>query len=734
MGKLTVVNKAGSVFKRLFTKRRVLVVGIGIAAFLVITPIATYSHFEQDIADRGRLMNRESTGIIIRDRHGEVLYSYGQLPTQPDVKLHQISDNLEQAVLASEDQGFYNHEGYSLRGIARALYANLRNQDPTLYGGSTVTQQLVKNKLLGSSKNYYRKYHEIIMAVAIERRYNKEQIMEMYLNSVYFGEGAFGVSSAAKTYFNKSAQDLTIAESAMLVGLLPAPSVYSPTSGEEKLAKQHQKRVLKRMAEAGYIPKKEVDKQAGIKLAYAPQSKSEHPHAQHFVMMVLDDIKSKYGEENVTRAGYDVTTTLDLKWQKQAEAELREKIEKIKHFGASNASLVAIDPKSGEVRALVGSADWNNPQFGRVNMAITPRQPGSSFKPIYYTEALDKKLITAATVVKDEARAYGNWEPSNYDFRYRGDITIRNALAQSLNMPAIEVMQKLSPETASDAAQRMQISTVNEPQKYGLTLALGTAEVRVLDMTNAYAALANRGQQYDAGLVSSIENKYDKKVFTAERKVRKVTSPEASFLISSILSDDQARAPTFGGKLTIDGQQVAAKTGTTNDSKDAWTIGYTPNLSVGVWVGNNQHQPMQGLSGSSSAGAIWRNTMRSILETQPKETFNPTSAIVHSEVCDLPGLSPWKRDAIKEYFIKGTEPKNCQIKPEAKEQKEPEKRREEEKKPEEKPPKPEDVNSGGRGGGTGSGIPGDIKPEEPPKEEEKPKPEEPTEGETTTSG
>lgn len=731
------------VTRKIFTRRRLIVGGLLVGAFLIISPIFTYFHFSRDIANRQRLMNRDNTGIIIKDKNGEVLYNYGNINGYPELQLEEISDNLEQAVIASEDQEFYNHEGYSAKGILRAVYANLLNKNPMMYGGSTITQQLVKNKLLGKEKNYFRKYQEVTMAVAVERKYSKREIMEMYLNSVYFGEGAFGIAAAAETYFNKPAEDLTLAESTMLVGLLPAPSAFSPVSGDKQEAKERQEWVLSRMVKNGYIDEEQKQSAENKNIKYASRPKEPHNHAQHFVMMVLDELKEKYGEENIARGGFEVTTTLDLNWQKQSEQRIKDQVEKIKVFGANNASMVAIDPRSGEIRALVGSVDWNNPKYGKVNMALGPRQPGSSFKPIYYTEALDKRLVTAATVLEDEPKKFGDYQPQNFDFKFRGSIPLRYALAQSLNIPAIEVMQKLGVDEASKTAQRMGIQSVNEPEKYGLSLALGTAEVTVLDMTKAYSAFANNGEQYEAHKVVSIKDKFDNDIFEAESKKKRVMSKEASFLISSILSDNKARAATFGNSLTVDGKQAAVKTGTTDDSRDAWTMGYTPDLTVGVWVGNNQNKPMEGLMGSTSAGAIWRDTVSSFAVNQNGDVFKPTNSIVHTQICLFGSMSAVSKDGpYEEYFIKGTEPDSC-LDSKEKEKDKPKRREEENEGPSQERENNQgngnnNSGSGGRGGGVGG--PGQVsEPEEPTEEpptdpEEPPAEEEPTDSTQTSGG
>ncbi|MCA1806994.1 MAG: transglycosylase domain-containing protein, partial [Actinobacteria bacterium] len=328
------------------------------------------------------------------DRHDEVFYSFGKSATEKFYTLDEIADEAEHALIASEDKDFFEHGGFSLRSMAGALVGNLLNLELTKYGGSTITQQLVKNNLLTDKKNYLRKYQELSIAIAIERQYSKDEILELYLNSVYYGEGAFGIEQAARTYFDKLPAELSLEEASMLIGLLPAPSAYSPISGNIEQSKQQQERVLTAMSEADYITGEQADSALETNLTYADIKLNDQEHAHHFSRMVMTELEERYGEEQVTRSGFRVRTSIDLGQQKFAEQTVAERIEQASSQGATNGSLVAINPENGNVVALVGSADWDNESFGQVNMATSPRQPGSSFKPIYYAEALDKQLIT----------------------------------------------------------------------------------------------------------------------------------------------------------------------------------------------------------------------------------------------------------------------------------------------------------------------------------------------------
>lgn len=546
-------------------------------------------------------------------------------------------------------------------GIMRAVFGTITNR-PQYGGGSTLTQQLAKNTLLTADQTFLRKYQELAISIAIEQQYSKDQILDMYLNSAYFGENAFGIEDAAKTYFNKAPKDLTLAESSMLIGVLPAPSAYSPISGSMEYAKERQNTVLTRMVNNKFITSEEKTAAVNEELAYSGQTDALNNVAPHFSQMIIDELTKKYGEEQVTRSGYQVRTTLDLNMQRQLVDSVNSNIAFIQRNGGSNAGAVAIDPTNGEVRALVGSADWQNEQWGKVNMVTTARQPGSSFKPIYYSEALAQGVITPATIYDDEATDFNGYKPQNASRTFSGKISVRNALSRSLNIPSVKVMQDLGVEKSIKAAQRMGIK-IDDKQDYGLSLALGSVEAPLMQMTNAYAAFANQGQQYSPTIIKKIDNKFDRTIFTAKESAKTVQSAQGAYLISSILSDNNARAPIFGSSLTVSGRTAAVKTGTTDSSRDAWTIGYTPQLAVGVWVGNNDNTEMLN-GGSGMAGPIWRKAMGTMLAGKPNAAFPVPSGIVQKAVCKSNGgLASKSSDATyNEYFIASALPKNtCTI-------------------------------------------------------------------------
>lgn len=612
-------------FELSWPKRLAVLAGVLFGVLLIIA-VVTYLMYENDIKDPERLMNRNNTGIVLKDVNGKAYYSVGRAERRDVVPLADISKDTKDALIATEDKDFYKHGGFNLFSIVRAAFTRVG-------GGSTITQQLAKNTVLSDERSLMRKWQELAVSIAIEQNYSKDQILEMYLNSVYFGENSFGIRDAALTYFNKEPKDLTLAESAMLVGVLPAPSAYSPISGVAEYAKDRQTTVLSRMVANSYITAEQQSAALAVELAYAEQKDPLGTEAPHYAQMVLNELINKYGEEKALRSGYQVATSIDLEIQAIVRDSVASNIANIQRNGGTNAAAVVINPTNGEVRALVGSADWNNDEWGKVNMVTTKRQPGSSFKPIYYAAALADGVITPSTVWKDERTDFGGgYVPLNADRRWHGDVTTRNAIAMSLNIPSVKIMQQYGIDQSIAAARNLGISTLDESQNYGLSLSLGSAEIPLMEMTNAYAAFANQGQQFSPTLIRSVSDKFNKTIFSSNAKPKQAINKEGAYLISNILSDANARAPIFGNALTISGQTTAVKTGTTNDNRDAWTIGYTPEYAMGVWVGNNDNSEMLN-GGVGMAGPIWRNGLTNILQGKPRVEFERPSGIVERSVC-----------------------------------------------------------------------------------------------------
>ncbi len=703
-------------FRRLSKKKQALIVLGPIAAIMVLIPIGTYVYYANDISDPERLMNRSNTGVVLKDRKGETFYSTGKAEHRDMVPLSDIADVTEDALIASEDKNFYDHSGFSVLDIGKAVVRNVLNRDATAYGGSTLTQQLAKNTLLSSNQTFLRKYQELVVSIAIENRYSKDEILTMYLNSVYYGNDSFGIEDAAKNYFDKHPRDLTLAESSVLIGVLPAPTAYSPVSGDPELTKRQQNTVLSRMIENDMITDDEKQAALGEQLTFGVAQTKISQDAPHFTEMVIAELYDKYGEERVKRSGYQVNTSLDLSLQRAANDSVARQMNYIRGQGGSNAGLIAIDPKSGEILALVGSSDYANEEWGAVNMATTKRQPGSTFKSIYYADALAKGVITPATIFEDKAININGYSPRNATRQYYGNVSVRSALSRSLNIPSVLIMQKHGIAQSIAAAKRMGITTLSDTADYGLSLAIGSAEVPLIEMTNAYAAFGNAGTQNDTTTLHSIANKFNRTIYTNEAEGKEVISPQGAYLISDILSDNDARAPMFGNALTISGKDVAVKTGTTDDSRDAWTIGYTPNVAVGVWVGNNNNEIMYS-GGSDMAAPIWRNVIRTAIGNDTP-TFTRPNGIAEQLVCADGRRATRQGVGVRtEVFLSSALPQgNCtpaQVQREEVKQPEPEPEVEEEEveieeepEVEEEPTQPITPPSSGTGSGTGSGSTG----------------------------
>jgi 1A family penicillin-binding protein len=632
----------------------IILAGIGL---LILIPPLTYLYFVHDLGSKESIMAHKNSGVILKDRNGKTFFTFYQAKTKKIVPLDSIPQYAQQAVVAVEDKNFYEEPGFSIRGIGRALVSDLKKQE-LAQGGSTITQQLVKNTLLSPEKSFLRKYQEIFLALELERRYSKDDILEMYLNTVYFGEGAFGIEDAAHTYFNKDANNLTLGESALLAGILPAPSAYSPLTGNRDEAFRRQKIVLSQMQQQGYITKDQMLEAQNQQITFNPQKEDLNVIAPHFALMVKDELIKQYGEQEVANSGFTVTTTLDLSDQEYAEQVVKTQVARLARNNASNGAAVAMDPKTGEILALVGSHDWSDPENGKVNMVTTPRQPGSSFKPIVYAKAFDEHLITPATQLDDKPVTFpGGYSPHDYDRQYRGEVSARIALANSLNIPAVHVMDKVGVQGAIDEAENLGITTLDTPDRYGLSLVLGAAEVPLLQMTGAYATFADQGTYVTPTTIMQIQDKSGKVIFTHDPQTRDALDPGVAFQISSILSDNQARAMEFGNALTIS-RPAAVKTGTTEDYKDALTLGYTPSLVVGVWVGNNDNTPMDSVAGSLGAAPIWRQMMEHMLAGTPVEHFSTPSNILQVTICKENGLraETATSSAYTEYFLPGTIP------------------------------------------------------------------------------
>jgi len=605
--------------------------------------VGVFIYYAKDLPRPEKFTERafvESTKIY--DRTGEtLLYElYGETKREI-IPLSEMSDNIKNAVLATEDSRFYSHNGVDIWGILRSIKLNLGIGKPT-YGGSTISQQLIRSTFLTLEKSVERKVKELILTLELERRYSKDQILEWYLNQVPVGINLYGVQSASKTYFNKPTKELTIAEAAVLAASIKAPSYYSPFGNHVDELLGRKDYVINRMADEGYISSEQAEEAKNQVIEFAKVSQTIK--APHFVLHIQEYLFDTYGKNFLEEKGYKVYTTLDWELQQAAETAIEDNVERINSHKAHNASLVSIDPRTGEILAMVGSVDWFGDPYPegcisgkdckldpKLNVSTyrIGRQPGSAFKPFVYVTAFRNGYDTEYTVI-DEETNFGVWGdkeyiPRNYDGLFRGEVTLREALAQSLNIPAIKVLLNLSGlQESIDTARRCGISTLKESASfYGPSLVLGGGEVRLIDLVSAYGVFATEGIRYPVVSILRIEDSKGNIIEQKKKTPRKVLDEEATRMLSSVLSDNNARAPMFGynSSLYFPNYQVAVKTGTTNDYKDAWTIGYTPSISTGVWVGNNDNSPM--IKGVMFSTPIWHQFMETALTKFPKENFTP---------------------------------------------------------------------------------------------------------------
>ncbi|MFN8532137.1 MAG: PBP1A family penicillin-binding protein [Dehalococcoidia bacterium] len=597
------------------------------------------------------------------------------------IPLSKIPPSLRDATVATEDADFYSNPGISLRGLLRAVVNNVRAGE-IVEGGSGITQQLVKNVIIPPEErmehSFDRKIREAVLAFEITRRYSKDQILEWYLNEIYYGNLSYGIEAAAQTYFGKRAADLTLAESALLAGLVQSPARYSPYT-EPALARARQADVLDLMVRRGSITAAEAESAKAVELTFQPPV---YPiAAPHFVTYVRDRLEATYGRRLIEQGGFRVITTLDLELQHKAEKAVADGVKKLAPINASNAALVAIEPASGEVLAMVGSADfWNDSIRGQVNVALSPRQPGSTFKPISYLAAF-LKGYTPATMVLDIASRYpdganGPYIPQNSDGKYRGPLRAREALAQSLNPPAVAVLQFAGLDNVLDFAHQLGVTDLRAKNRYGLSLTLGGGEVKLLDLTYVYSVFANGGvmagssvppfrqtpglRTIEPTVVLEVTDPWGN-VIEEHHKARSArVAPEAeTFLLTDILTDNVARSPIFGtsSPLALNGRPAAVKTGTTNDYRDFWAVGYTPQLVAGVWVGNTNNQPMRASYSSSTAAPIWNAFMTAALAGTEVKRFAAPASVEYANVCAISGQKPTPYcPIVREVFVKGQAP------------------------------------------------------------------------------
>jgi 1A family penicillin-binding protein len=624
----------GGLKNLLFSRRAFRLYFYGLLALLAIG-VAGYFILGSNLPDPNKLMERQvAQSTKIYDRTGKIiLYEVHGDEKRTLVTLNDIPASVKNATIAIEDKDFYKHGGFSLWAMFRTAITNvLRNQKA---GGSTLTQQFIKNAVFTNEKLYTRKIKELILAYKLEQKFSKDEILQMYLNEIPYGSTAYGVEAASQKYFGKNIKDVNLAEAAILAALPQAPSRYSPYGPNKDLLIARQQYILDQMVKQGYVSETQADAAKKTELTF--KKPTEQMLAPHFVMYVKELVSEKYGDKLVESGGLSIITTLDYDKQKIAEEVITEKSPKNEEkYQATNAALVSLDPKTGQILAMVGSKDyWSDKIDGQYNVVTGSRQPGSSFKPIVYTAAFIKGY-TPNTVLYDVVTNFSTdpakpYEPHDYDLGERGPVTIRKALAGSLNIPAVKAIYLTGMNNVLDLADKLGYTTLKERDRFGLSLVLGGGEVKLLEHANAFSAFATDGKLHPSAAILKIEDRDGKVLEEYQDQEATVLEPQIARLTTSILSDNSARAYIFGEKnyLTLPNRPVAAKTGTTNDYKDAWTIGFTPSLVTGVWVGNNDFTSMKkGADGSVVAAPIWHDYMVRALASSSAESFTAPEPIV----------------------------------------------------------------------------------------------------------
>jgi len=634
--------------------KKILKILLGVFLFCFFAVLSVFLYYAKDLprpedfTERALILPTE-----IYDRTGEtLLYQLFDEEKRVIVPLDQISEQLIQAVIATEDAHFYNHFGIDYRGILRSIKKNLQIGQP-VYGGSTISQQLIRSSLLTLEKTPVRKTREIILTLELERKYSKDEILEFYLNQIPFGSNAYGVEAASQTLFNKSAAEISLEEAAILASLIKSPSYLSPYGpNKDELLARKDYVLMNRMVSQGFISEEEAREAKEKDIEF---TEIRHQiRAPHFVLYVKNYLESQYSDQFLRTSGLRVYTTLDWELQKEAEEIVKNAVANNKNRNAHNMGLVIIDPNSGEILAMVGSADWwrtepspegctpganclFEPKFNIVTRG--ERQPGSAFKPFVYALAL-RKGLGLETVVWDARTEFNPncsgiyfeskdiygadcYHPRNYDGRFRGPMSIKDALAQSINIPAVKVLYFAGIRETIVLAKSLGITTLNQPASYyGLPLVLGGGEVKLLEMVSAYGAFATRGFMVPTSSVLRIEDRENKVVEETKKTPRRVLESRVADMINDILSDNQARTPAFGARsnLYLPDQEVAVKTGTAQDFKDAWAIGYTSSVVVGVWAGNNDGTPASA-PGVTLAAPAWNQAIKKALELYPPKGF-----------------------------------------------------------------------------------------------------------------
>ena len=651
-------------------QKYIILGAVGLVIFLFVLALGIFAWFSRDLPAPGKLSQSNQNSTVFYDRNGKILFEMYKDKNRLPVALTNVPDYLQKATISIEDKNFYSEGGISYPGIIRSFIMLLLRREIS-GSGSTITQQLIKNVLLDSSQTTARKMKEIILAFEVDGKYTKKQILEMYLNEVPYGGSFYGVGSAAKGYFNKDTKDLTLLECAFIAGLPQSPSVYSPFIGVKDAWKSRTKDVLRRMREDGYITSAQ-ENAALNKMSSLVFSQSRMSiNAPHFVFYVKALIEKEYGAK-ILDQGLKIKTTLSLDVQQKAEKIVKDEIANLKGYNVTNGAVVVLDSQTDEILGMVGSYDYNDKNFGNFNATTALRQPGSAVKPITYALAFERGY-TPATAIMDVQTVFpvkdqSDYVPVNYDGKFHGPIQLRFALANSMNIPAVKLIAMVGVQDFMKRADLMGLHTLaptaDNLNRFGLSLTLGGGEVTLLDLTNAFAVFARGGIRKEPSSILEIRDANNKIIFATHPSNETIVfSKEISFLISHILTDNNARSAEFGlnSYLNISGKTVAVKTGTTNDKRDNWAVGFTKNITVGAWVGNNDNSVMDPriASGETGASPIWHDIMAQLLKTYKDGIMDKPDNVKALQIDPLFGGLPKDSSQTRsEYFIVGTEPKD----------------------------------------------------------------------------
>lgn len=643
--------KSGYRRPSIWYKLKYVFVGFVFSAIFIFLPLALFI-FVSDLPNLSDLsVNSIPKTTKILDRNGTLLYELYANQNRTIVSLADVPKSLRDATIAIEDKDFYAHPGFDLRGIIRAFVTNVRNRG--FQGGSTITQQLIKSAFLTSEPTIIRKTKEIALAFLAERIYSKDQILELYLNYVPYGGTAWGVESAADVYFGKNLEDLDLAEVAFLAGLPQSPSAYSPFLSNDNSYKRRQKEVLTAMVRQGYVKQKDADEAVKKELVF--KSQRVPLRAPHFVMYVRNLLIQMYGVSSVERGGLTVTTTLDLPTHEKAQEIVTTEVENNSALNIGNGAALITTPENGDIVAMVGSRNYfDEERDGNVNLTTALRQPGSAIKLITYTLALESGYTEASILDDTPLTIPGtdggpSYTPVNYDGAFHGRVPLRIAFGNSFNIPPVRLAQKLGPDQIKNYGIKMGISSWEGAKNYGVSITLGGLDSRMTDLATAYGVIANGGYRVNLDPILEVKDSYGKVIYEKEPILSPVVDPAVAFIIADILSDNNARRIEFGlnTPLAIPGTKVSVKTGTTDNKRDNWTVGFTPKTLVATWVGNNDNSPMNPAlaSGITGAAPMWNKLISMMID----KTGSPSAAPIPSNIVRKFCAGQYR------YFVKGTE-------------------------------------------------------------------------------